>query len=138
MFFSFFFFKQKTAYWIRISDWSSDVCPSDLQNTPVPEFERLPQRVEIVTMLGIGITRGPRRIELVRIAHADQVTGDQPSQPGAMRHDIAPQIGRRRIAVLEEDRIAGPFIDIGHAPALDLNEFLLAKWLCAEAHRYSP
>src|SRR3546814_14335554 len=27
---SFFFFKQKTAYEIRISDWSSDVCSSDL------------------------------------------------------------------------------------------------------------
>src|SRR3546814_4712052 len=26
----FFFFKQKTAYEIRISDWSSDVCSSDL------------------------------------------------------------------------------------------------------------
>src|SRR3546814_6701011 len=28
--FFFFFFKQKTAYEIRISDWSSDVCSSDL------------------------------------------------------------------------------------------------------------
>src|SRR3546814_4341140 len=28
--FSFFFFKQKTAYEMRISDWSSDVCSSDL------------------------------------------------------------------------------------------------------------
>src|SRR3546814_4303118 len=28
--FLFFFFKQKTAYEIRISDWSSDVCSSDL------------------------------------------------------------------------------------------------------------
>src|SRR3546814_2410971 len=27
---SFFFFKQKTAYEVRISDWSSDVCSSDL------------------------------------------------------------------------------------------------------------
>src|SRR3546814_20377018 len=27
----FFFFKQKTAYEVRISDWSSDVCSSDLQ-----------------------------------------------------------------------------------------------------------
>src|SRR3546814_13624377 len=27
---SFFFFKQKTAYELRISDWSSDVCSSDL------------------------------------------------------------------------------------------------------------
>src|SRR3546814_10233253 len=29
--FSFVFFKQKTAYEMRISDWSSDVCSSDLQ-----------------------------------------------------------------------------------------------------------
>src|SRR3546814_5423892 len=28
-----FFFKQKTAYEMRISDWSSDVCSSDLRNT---------------------------------------------------------------------------------------------------------
>src|SRR3546814_7791532 len=27
---SFFFFKQKTAYYMRISDWSSDVCSTDL------------------------------------------------------------------------------------------------------------
>src|SRR3546814_4424897 len=31
-FFRFFFFKQKTAYEMRISDWSSDVCSSDLCN----------------------------------------------------------------------------------------------------------
>src|SRR3546814_7053518 len=30
MCFFFFFFKQKTAYEMRISDWSSDVCSSDL------------------------------------------------------------------------------------------------------------
>src|SRR3546814_4553720 len=29
-YFCFFFFKQKTAYEMRISDWSSDVCSSDL------------------------------------------------------------------------------------------------------------
>src|SRR3546814_2591454 len=29
----FFFYKQKTAYDMRISDWSSDVCSSDLGNT---------------------------------------------------------------------------------------------------------
>src|SRR3546814_3315334 len=28
-----FFFKQKTAYEMRISDWSSDVCSSDLELT---------------------------------------------------------------------------------------------------------
>src|SRR3546814_2893769 len=32
--FLFFFFKQKTAYEMRISDWSSDVCSSDLIHKP--------------------------------------------------------------------------------------------------------
>src|SRR3546814_4220293 len=32
MFFYLFFFKQKTAYEMRISDWSSDVCSSDLSS----------------------------------------------------------------------------------------------------------
>src|SRR3546814_845768 len=32
----FFFFKQKTAYEMRISDWSSDVCSSDLAEIPQP------------------------------------------------------------------------------------------------------
>src|SRR3546814_19664240 len=33
LFFFVFFFKQKTAYEMRISDWSSDVCSSDLAGT---------------------------------------------------------------------------------------------------------
>src|SRR3546814_13443217 len=34
VFFIIFFFKQKTAYEMRISDWSSDVCSSDLRSAP--------------------------------------------------------------------------------------------------------
>src|SRR3546814_11709757 len=41
-----FFFKQKTAYEMRISDWSSDVCSSDLSihpgNGPCPASWRTP------------------------------------------------------------------------------------------------
>src|SRR3546814_16889592 len=48
--FFFFFFKQKTAYEMRISDWSSDVCSSDLQML-LPWCERialnLTQAIEI-------------------------------------------------------------------------------------------
>src|SRR3546814_16343982 len=48
----FFFFKQKTAYEMRISDWSSDVCSSDLTGTTLArvggfrseERERLARR----------------------------------------------------------------------------------------------
>src|SRR3546814_1635674 len=40
MFGRFFFFKQKTAYEIRISDWSSDVCSSDLvERRQIVEFQ---------------------------------------------------------------------------------------------------
>src|SRR3546814_4199287 len=35
-----FFFKQKTAYEMRISDWSSDVCSSDLSCTAGTERRR--------------------------------------------------------------------------------------------------
>src|SRR3546814_3216773 len=37
VYFIVFFFKQKTAYEMRISDWSSDVCSSDLK-TPVNDL----------------------------------------------------------------------------------------------------
>src|SRR3546814_2574965 len=40
VYFFFFFFKQKTAYEMRISDWSSDVCSSDL---PERDRYRLPK-----------------------------------------------------------------------------------------------
>src|SRR3546814_4108005 len=50
----FFFFKQKTAYEMRISDWSSDVCSSDLapafaeQST---EAEMLVTGIKVVDLL---------------------------------------------------------------------------------------
>src|SRR3546814_477597 len=40
----FFFFKQKTAYEMRISDWSSDVCSSDLVGFPFSVSETFQQR----------------------------------------------------------------------------------------------
>src|SRR3546814_8608495 len=46
MLFTVFFFKQKTAYEMRISDWSSDVCSSDLQITPETEIELRPEYEE--------------------------------------------------------------------------------------------
>src|SRR3546814_4793303 len=36
-----FFFKQKTAYEMRISDWSSDVCSSDLFQHQITQVKRL-------------------------------------------------------------------------------------------------
>src|SRR3546814_1909196 len=39
----FFFFKQKTAYEMRISDWSSDVCSSDLREVAARARRRCPR-----------------------------------------------------------------------------------------------
>src|SRR3546814_15113111 len=53
----FFFFKQKTAYEMRISDWSSDVCSSD----PVPLSLRVP-RAEHQHRHAAAVSRGPERL----------------------------------------------------------------------------
>src|SRR3546814_3355841 len=50
-----FFFKQKTAYEMRISDWSSDVCSSDLP------CGRLRQRRRIGARTGKAQEKGRRR-----------------------------------------------------------------------------
>src|SRR3546814_698618 len=53
--FVFFFFKQKTAYEMRISDWSSDVCSSDLAS--MIEDEPTPERIgqyRIIDIIGRG------------------------------------------------------------------------------------
>ena len=41
----FFFFKQKTAYEIVSRDWSSDVCSSDLELTPLISLISIPSFV---------------------------------------------------------------------------------------------
>src|SRR3546814_3966107 len=51
-----FFFKQKTAYEMRISDWSSDVCSSDLQaELPTPKTRKaIPERQTAMLVLQRG------------------------------------------------------------------------------------
>src|SRR3546814_322381 len=51
-----FFFKQKTAYEMRISDWSSDVCSSDLDmgSFKVRELKTIKKLLVIVSTHGLG------------------------------------------------------------------------------------
>src|SRR3546814_5547917 len=51
----FFFFKQKTAYEMRISDWSSDVCSSDLEQVDQQgdELEELARRRRVQQQRGV-------------------------------------------------------------------------------------
>src|SRR3546814_4430465 len=55
---SLFFFKQKTAYEMRISDWSSDVCSSDLRAHSVPlAVEREQDSPPVGEDVPLGVTQ---------------------------------------------------------------------------------
>src|SRR3546814_3680662 len=79
MFAVFFFFKQKTAYEMRISDWSSDVCSSDLIHFICPQQIEEAIASGVTTMVGGGTgpatgtnattcTPGPWHIERMLLA----------------------------------------------------------------------
>src|SRR3546814_2719422 len=76
-----FFFKQKTAYEMRISDWSSDVCSSDL--------------AEVLQQQGGGAA------EVVGIA--DRLGEDLPREEGGRR--LARREGLRFVPRSEERRV---------------------------------
>src|SRR3546814_13640268 len=54
-----FFFKQKTAYEMRISDWSSDVCSSDL-----PALDRLQELLWSEAFAVVALSIDEARIEV--------------------------------------------------------------------------
>src|SRR3546814_10672895 len=76
----FFFFKQKTAYEMRISDWSSDVCSSDLSRAvtgfPFPNWAVWSSHVARVTVEDC-IDKVSNRFDLVLLAgqRARQISG---------------------------------------------------------------
>src|SRR3546814_4534157 len=73
----FFFFKQKTAYELRISDWSSDVCSSDLFTDTLPSCFCGPYGP--VTGLGMkhsGWVCGLAQVPLPKSIAFDRVTSE--------------------------------------------------------------
>src|SRR3546814_8781938 len=69
-------FKQKTAYEMRISDWSSDVCSSDLFGSQLRDLEvarSRHRRFDRVAIDAVGVDR-PRsgQADLVEPGHGDR------------------------------------------------------------------
>src|SRR3546814_15552289 len=89
-FFHFFFiFKQKTAYELRISDWSSDVCSSDLPHLspvrrPLPRCRARPGPVPLRTEARVFTHRGAARSPWTRSCDAAHGRASGPRlRPGA-------------------------------------------------------
>src|SRR3546814_10640757 len=93
----FFFFKQKTAYEMRIRDWSSDVCSSDLDRerrcasgrTPPEPCFAPEQRIHLLAPVRIGMFR--KHALPGRFADAPCAFGRQTPE---MLADIPSEIGR--------------------------------------------
>src|SRR3546814_4354512 len=101
-----FFFKQKTAYEMRISDWSSDVCSSDLGYT-----------VRGAALSGIAAENleGGSGIQSRTIASLEHAWGQGREQLGpkdVLVVDEAGMIGSRQMErVLSQARDAGAKVD---------------------------
>src|SRR3546814_9165802 len=100
----FFFFKQKTSYSMRISDWSSDVCSSDL----VLEIEghrlaRVPGLQRIGDSAGTGLRRTHRTRRRGGARHdfddvvAAGLVSHRLERPVGAEHDLRSRAGRARI-----------------------------------------
>src|SRR3546814_3772531 len=90
----FFFFKQKTAYEMRISDWSSDVCSSDLGEQP--------RRKRAQPRIGQGI--GRLRLEQRRAARRHQREREQQRSRLGGKHRPDQRARHRAQAVDDDDR----------------------------------
>src|SRR3546814_17047549 len=114
----FFFFKQKTAYEMRISDWSSDVCSSDLNimvtNTPGVLTE------DTADMTMALILFVPRRLaEGEKLVRCGQWAGWSPS--GMLGH----RTGRMALGIIGMGRIGQAVVC--RARALGLSLFYLNR-----------
>src|SRR3546814_9773508 len=91
MFLVFFFFKQKTAYEMRISDWSSDVCSSDLAEQEADD--RIGRRPASMAEYGRILCFG----ETDEIVNGQEIVGiaPAPDQPQLVTHQLA-HLGRQR------------------------------------------
>src|SRR3546814_12469572 len=85
-----FFFKQKTAYEMRISDWSSDVCSSDLYLLARAELLRLfVSEFQITSRGSIAVEIGCQSRKKVAEAPADRSNpGDMVARPRIVGMEI--------------------------------------------------
>src|SRR3546814_4593896 len=87
-----FFFKQKTAYEMRISDWSSDVCSSDL-----PADQRI-QPWPPATAPNTVTRANVSRMICTRCSHAKATSGRVRTQRGKCRRSEERRVGKECVS----------------------------------------
>src|SRR3546814_9336786 len=92
-----FFFKQKTAYEVRISDWSSDVCSSDLEAVAIGFAA--PVFVVALSVPLLGERVGPRRWTAVLVGFAGVMIMLQPGPDLFRSIALVPLLGTVFFAV---------------------------------------
>src|SRR3546814_6298809 len=111
--FLFFFFKQKTAYEMRISDWSSDVCSSDLVG-------RFVEQQHVGLLPRDQRQRQPRALAAGEAVDALEgaVAGEVPLAEevaerlrGGVRRQLAQVVERRSAGAQRFDRVLGEVAD---------------------------
>src|SRR5260370_14022053 len=90
----------------------------------VRRVELFEQPIDETAMLQKAIPIRIGAFQLFRVSHANEVRRDAAGLRRDMRHNIAPDIGRRRIAVQEDDRRPVPELRIGHPLSEYLAELL--------------
>src|SRR3546814_16481458 len=110
----FFFFKQKTAYEMRISDWSSDVCSSDLppvivekdvgvDSQPASECRGADEAFIIGDRFLFVDKTGERKLEAAPCAARDVDAADRPAEcHGIAAAPCYRRAGRKRLKAVRE------------------------------------
>src|SRR3546814_17471035 len=112
----FFFFRQKTAYEMRISDWSSDVCSSDLW----------------IEALGREVSAPSVKQQLAAVRHLFDwlVTGQvMPTNPAASVRGPAHSVRRGKTPVLAADEARRLLDVIDATTPAGLRYRALLRWM---------
>src|SRR3546814_10436109 len=112
---SFFFFKQKTAYEMRIRDWSSDVCSSDLPVLLPRRIDR--DRADHHQRPGAAVVARKRHRPALDRPEERAILDEREAQRRDRRRAVAHLIGGSRVPIgaerTVEQLLHGGVVDLG-------------------------
>jgi hypothetical protein len=102
----------------------------DDQRHPLVHAQSCEQCVQVAAVLNEAIRSRAAVGQLLRVAHADQIGRKTASQFLEVGDDVAPEIGRRGVAMQEHNGVTGARLDIGRFAPQDVHTLLLIAKCC--------